>query len=74
MPSKPFWESKTFWANLIIALVAVLELANVSPLPLPEGSGEWLIFAAGVLNILLRFVTTQPVTMTDENKQSDAPS
>jgi uncharacterized membrane protein len=68
MPSKPFWESKTFWVNLVLALIAILELAT-DALPLPEGSGVWLVFIIGVLNIVLRFVTVQPVSLTDEKRE-----
>jgi hypothetical protein len=68
MPSKPFWESKVFWVNLVMAVIAILELAT-DALPLPEGSGVWLVFIIGVLNIVLRFVTVQPVSLTDEKRE-----
>lgn len=53
--TKPFWRSKTIWANVISALVAILLLVSQSP-SLMQYS-EWLLLAQGILNIVLRFVT-----------------
>lgn len=58
--SKPWWKSKTIWANVISAAVAVLLLVSQSP-SFAE-YGEYLALAQGILNIVLRLVTTQPVT------------
>lgn len=61
MDPKPFWESRTFWANALVALSAILLLAT-QQFELSERVLEWLLFASGVTNILLRFVTSQPIT------------
>lgn len=62
MESKQFWQSKTLWLNTFTVLVAILMLVQARPwvatLPLLE---ESLLLVVGILNILLRFVTSQPV-------------
>jgi len=50
---KSLWTSKTFWFNV---LTAGAELSNI--LPLPPGV---VLIASSLINIGLRFVTTQPV-------------
>lgn len=57
---KPWYESKTIWANLISALVAIILLVSQSPSLAPYA--EWLMLTQGVLNIVLRVVTNQGVT------------
>lgn len=51
---KPFWKSKTFWTN--VAAIGATYLgyvpANIAAVAIP------------LVNILLRFITTQPVTVT----------
>jgi hypothetical protein len=50
---KPFWQSKTFWVNLIGVGAAV---SGVVPEP------ETVIAALGLVNLVLRAVTKQPIT------------
>lgn len=57
---KDWYKSKTVWANVLSTTVAVLSLLGAHPL-LAEYS-EHVLLAVGVLNVLLRFVTDQPVT------------
>jgi len=52
-PSKPIWQSKVFWANI---LGTALMMSGY----LPPTYG---VPAMGILNILLRAITTQPVTI-----------
>ena len=54
---KPFWQSKTLWVNLI---AVVGDLMGVYGQTL---SGDEKIAILGVINLILRFVTTQPVTL-----------
>lgn len=56
---KPFWKSKTLWFNLItIALGVVQVVTEVYPLPV-----EVLGLVNGVGNVLLRVVTSEPVSL-----------
>jgi len=61
---KPFYTSKVFWVNIVSLLLVVLaELAREQ-----YGlSASWLGLVAlltPVLNVVLRFVTTQPVALS----------
>jgi hypothetical protein len=59
-PPKPWWQSKTIVVNLLVVVAASLtELAGwlgASGL----GSG-WALVALGVVNTVLRFITTRPI-------------
>jgi N-acetyl-anhydromuramyl-L-alanine amidase AmpD len=66
--AKPVLYSRTFWLNLmtVIASVALLigdtlDLALVVGITVPENLTKWALFAIGMLNILLRLRTTQPL-------------
>lgn len=60
MDPKPIWQSKTFWANLITVAIAVTTAIGGL---IPE-SAAVVATIVGVLNIALRVLTTQPVTLT----------
>ena len=51
---KPFWQSKTLWMNL---LIAIAQWADQIP-----GSTEWQVLVVAAANFLLRFVTAKPIT------------
>jgi hypothetical protein len=64
MNGKPILQSKTFWANAITAIAGVV--AALSGSDLIQANPQWAAIAAtvmGVVNIALRFVTNQPVTV-----------
>lgn len=54
---KPILKSKVFWVNLITALLAAFELFRGNSL------SPGVLVIAGILNIALRFLTSQPVTL-----------
>lgn len=59
--SKPFWASKTLWANLI-AFGTILATTFGLDLGLDEETQLALVGGVmAVVNIALRFVTTQPI-------------
>ena len=51
--SKKFWESKTFWANVLGIGAMIAQSANGSFVLPPE----WQAAALGVINIFLRLIT-----------------
>ncbi len=58
---KPFWASKTLWAN-VVAFVAVLATTLGVDLGLDAESQLALVGGImAVVNIVLRFVTTEPI-------------
>lgn len=60
--SKPWWLSKTIWANVISAAVAVLgALAGHEWIATHPEWVAGLVLASSVLNVVLRFLTTEPV-------------
>lgn len=66
MPSKPIWQSWTLWFNVAAAIYQALDLngafLNLSP------QTQAAIVVLG--NVLLRFKTTQPVTIWPIPKKS----
>ena len=59
-PSKPWWQSRTLWFNLFVALVAAAEagFANLKPL-LGDSVYQVLTFTLVVGTALLRVITTK---------------
>ena len=59
--SKPFWTSKTLWANAV-AFAASLALAFGYDLGLdPEKQGMLIGFIMSLVNIILRLTTTKAI-------------
>lgn len=66
MDSKPFWASKTLWANIIGGAVAI---GTAFGLPLDLDAESQTAIVGGIMavvNIVLRFMTRAPVTVTRE--------
>ncbi len=59
---KPWYESKTVWLNALI--IAGLILDYVTDNPLLGRAAPWVALAGGVLNIILRSLTTGPLAVT----------
>ena len=57
MDSKKFWESKTFWVNLL-GIGAMVAQGVDGSFVLPP---EWQTAALGVVNIVLRLVTHKEI-------------
>ena len=57
MNAKPFWRSRTIWLmGLILALNSIPEVRAVVP-------EAWLAPAAAIAAIVMRLLTTEPVTV-----------
>ncbi|MEZ4728851.1 MAG: hypothetical protein R3E79_17095 [Caldilineaceae bacterium] len=59
--AKPIWQSKTLWLNMLSIALAVLAITEPGMLGLDP---KMLLWITGILNILLRFVTNGPVSLT----------
>lgn len=58
MQTKPWYQSKTLWANAIAILAIILQ--SVSGKEVINADAQMIILAA--INLALRLVTNQPVT------------
>jgi hypothetical protein len=59
--TKPIWQSKTFWLNVLVIAAAILAITDPTLIPIDP---KWLVWMTGVLNILVRFLTNEPVSLT----------
>jgi len=64
MPPKPFYTSKTFWLNTISLLLVILAELAREQYGLSESWLGLVALLTPVLNVVLRFVTTQPIALT----------
>jgi hypothetical protein len=55
--TKRWWESKTIWVNVILLTIAILGVF----LDFKVLDPEVVAIASAILNVILRFVTTEPV-------------
>lgn len=62
MPSKPWWKSKTQWVNILSTIAGIGATLGVIPALGPVAGGALAV--SGVANIILRSITTQPITLT----------
>lgn len=63
METKPWYQSKTIWANIIVGLSLFFAAPELVPV-LPEGSERWLLLVQATLNILMRFISTTAVSVS----------
>ncbi len=61
--AKNFWKSKTFWFNLLALLLAVAASQGYGAFTPDAQVGEYATVIITLMNIVLRFMTTQPVTV-----------
>ena len=59
MDTKVFWQSKTFWINILAAVGMVVQSQTDYVLD-PEAQAGIIVF----INIILRFVTKQAVSLS----------
>ena len=59
---KKFWASKTLWINFIAVVAAILAATGVYDLD-ATAQAEIVAAVMAVVNIVLRFVTKEPVSV-----------
>ncbi len=62
--TKPWWKSRTLWLNIVVLALAAAEakLQILQPV-LKVDVYTWLSFVLPLLNVALRSVTAQPLTL-----------
>jgi hypothetical protein len=68
--AKSLFTSKTFWANVAMIIVTLVDYATTANLPIV--GEQWWPLVVALVNIVLRKFTTQPVVMGSA-KQVAAP-
>jgi hypothetical protein len=63
MDSKPFYESKVFWFNLLFGLTALAGVFGFADFQPSEDVVEIVAVLVAAVNIALRLITKQPVTL-----------
>lgn len=64
MDEKSIFASKTFWTNVLalaVLLIGVVIEQNASNPVLPKDWEGWLAMVLAAANVVLRFITSQPV-------------
>jgi uncharacterized membrane protein len=74
METKSIFSSKVFWLNLIIGIISVLGLVNpelLSAIGIKDPVQFMTIVGAvtAILNVILRFLTNQPITPIGKKKE-----
>lgn len=59
--SKSLFASKTFWVNTISILLTVIEALTTANIPFI--SSKFFYLLVFILNIMLRYITNEPVTL-----------
>jgi hypothetical protein len=63
---KVWWKSKTIWVNTLIFALSVIVMLQDAGI-----NWEYMAIITTVVNIVLRFVTTNPVGFFDEDVQDE---
>lgn len=68
---KEWSKSKTIWVNVIVAAISVLSFTATSDevLRLLPDAPKYLLFATGALNVVLRFMTNEPIKSKVEHER-----
>jgi hypothetical protein len=64
MDSKPFWQSKTLWANVVM-LIADVANGAYGAVPIPP---EYKVYVVLAVNILLRIATSKGLAVSAVKK------
>jgi hypothetical protein len=57
--AKPWYRSKTVWVNVFT--LAIMIIGVIAGSPLAKDYGEYVALVLSIANVVLRFLTTQPI-------------
>ena len=60
--SKKFYESKTFWFNILAVVVALAGLFGFADFKPDENTLEFIALLLGGVNLILRMYTSKPIS------------
>lgn len=63
MDAKPIWQSKVFWFNALALVVLVAGAFGFAGFTPDTKLAEYGAVVVTIINLILRFVTAQPVTI-----------
>ena len=69
METKPFWESKILWVQVITVTLEALSLPELGAMVPPEAR-PWIAMASAMLTLVLRTITNTGVTLGVSPKDS----
>lgn len=69
---KPIWQSKTFWVGVLQTLIAILTFMPTVEGVVPDTWLRYVLLASGVLTIVLRQLTEQPVAVDGDLQKKAA--
>ena len=61
--SKSFWQSKTFWFNLLALVAAIAASFGYADFVADPNVDQYALVAVTVINLVLRFATNQGLTI-----------
>jgi hypothetical protein len=64
---KSLFVSKTFWINALTGITVLAASPQITDALGPDGL-KWVLIAQSVANVLLRLLTSQPVSVTGTGK------
>lgn len=65
--TKSIFVSKTFWFNILTIALAVISITDPGLIGI---SAKQMLWASGVINIILRFITTGAVSLLGSSSTS----
>lgn len=63
--TKPFYKSKTIIINTVLLILGILAMPEINYLHINQ---QYIEGAALVLNIILRFYTDKPISLSGDNR------
>lgn len=70
MQTKPIWQSKTFWFNVLVVVIGVAAVM-ADPAQYGDEVAKWAALILAVGNVVLRTISSGAVTMMPQGKKDE---